>query len=150
MKRTRVWTARSGSTSFALLADEDTLDKLIIWRMGDPRYSKGKPDMMIQWVIEARADYADPKKNEVVKRAMQRAAAHVNAQMNLISDGQTPQVVCFSDDFFTGHEDIALIEDVLGKNLAAAETGEADDTVSDEMLAALRDVQMPKAADFKP
>ena len=102
--------------------------------------------MQRQWTIEARADFADPEKNDAITIAVQRFAVALNATLVLIKDnGQSPQVVCYSDDFFTGHEDIALIEDKLGKAIADnSETTQTMD-VSDEMLQAMRDIQHDKA-----
>src|SRR5271165_3883616 len=92
----------------AVLACPDVLDRLIIWRMADPRYAertatpnlkKGKV-MQRQWTIEARADFADQEKNDAITEAIRRAAVHVNATIALLADGIKPQVVAFSDDFF--------------------------------------------------
>lgn len=98
--------------------------------------------MQRQWTIEARADFAEKEKNEAIDQAFKVAAAHINATMVLLSDGQKPQVVCFSDDFFAGHQDINWLGDPLGKAIAdhATSSGEVA-PVSDEMLAAVRDMQ---------
>ena len=101
--------------------------------------------MQRQWTIEGRADFADPEKNEAITKAFQNAAVMLNATLILIKDnGQSPQVVCYSDDFFTGHEDIALIEDKMGKAIADSPDTQSLD-VSDEMLQAMRDIQHDKA-----
>ena len=125
---------------------KDVLDQLILWRMRDPRYVdmntrlKGVA-MQRQWTIEARADFADKDKNEAITTAVQQAAVHIHAVMALLSDGQKPQVVAFSDDFFSGHAEIALHEDVIGNAIAAhGGTVEAAE-VSDEMLAAVRELK---------
>lgn len=92
-----------------------------------------------QWTIEARADFADPEKNAVITEAVRRAAVHVNAQLALLSDGQKPQVVCFSEDFFDGHQDIALLQDTLGDALEEhSDMQEAP--ISSELLAAAREM----------
>lgn len=129
-----------------VLANPDMLDKIILWRMGDPRYNnreyrKENPFMQRQWTIEARADFADKEKNDAIDQAFKVAAAHINATMALLSDGQKPQVVCFSDDYFAGHQDIDWLGDPLGKAIAAnaQQTGDTSE-VSDEMLAAVRDM----------
>ena len=57
----------------------------------------------------------------------------------MIADNpKATRVSIWSEDFFTGHEQIALLDDVLGKVTpdTASDPGEA---VSDEMMAALRD-----------
>lgn len=131
-----------------VLAQPDVLDQLILWRMGDPRYVdrnnqlRSKPMTQRQWTIEARADFADKEKNDAIDQAFKVAAAHINATMALLSDGQKPQVVCFSDDFFAGHVDIDWLGDPLGKAIAAnAQASGETAEVSDEMLAAVRDMR---------
>lgn len=98
--------------------------------------------MQRQWTIEARADFADKEKNDAIDQAFKVAAAHVNATMALLSDGQKPQVVCFSDDFFAGHEAIDWLGDPLGAAIAAnAKSSGETSVVSDEMLSAVRDMK---------
>lgn len=71
---------------------------------------------------------------------------HVHAVMALLSDGQAPQVVAFSDDFFKGHEEIDLMEDTLGKAIADhGETVGDDGSVSSEMMAAMHDMKNDNA-----
>lgn len=132
-----------------VLAHPDVLDKLILWRMTDPRYAdratrlKGVP-MQRQWTIEARADFADQDKNDAITKAVRTAAVHINATIALLIDsGIKPQVSAFSDDFFAGHEEIGLIEDTLGKAKAEEDVGD-EQAVSEEMLAALRDLPADK------
>ena len=96
--------------------------------------------MQRQWTIEARGDFADPEKNEALEKAVRQAAVHINAVGALLGDGVKFQVVAFSDDFFTGHQEIALLQDTLGDAIATQEVGEEAD-VSGEMLAALRDMK---------
>ena len=95
--------------------------------------------MQRQWTIEARADFADPEKNELITEAVCRAAVHIHAQIALLQDTVKPQVVAFSDDYFTGHNEIALLEDTLGK--AIKEHGGDQDSVSAEMLQAVKDMK---------
>lgn len=136
------------------LANPDVLDELIVWRMNDPRFTdrsnhvKGLA-MQRQWTIEARADFADPEKNEAITRAIREAAVHVHAIMALLSDGQAPQVVCFSDDFFDGHQEIKLHEDKLGNAIEAHGGQMGQGGVSDELLQAARDMQHDKNNDGK-
>lgn len=131
------------------LANPDVLDELVEWRMNDPRYTdrttqvKGLP-MQRQWTIEARADFADPEKNEAITKAIREAAVHVHAIMALLSDGQAPQVVCFSDDFMEGNEEIKLHEDKLGQAIAQHGDKMTGGGVSDELLQAARDMQHDK------
>jgi hypothetical protein len=130
-----------------VLANPDVLDQLIIWRMNDPRYEDRKTrvkglSMQKQWTIEARADFSDKGKNDMIDQAVKEAAVHINAVIALLSDGIKPQVVAFSDDFFCGHQDLALLEDRLGNAITdhADKVGDAP-AVSDEMLQAIRDMK---------
>lgn len=131
------------------LSDHDVLDQMVVWRMNDPRFTdrtnqvKGIA-MQRQWTIEARADFADPDKNEAITKAIREAAVHVHAIMALLSDGQAPQVVCFSDDFFDGHQEIKLHEDKLGKAIAEHGDQMGGGQVSDELLAAAAEMQHDK------
>lgn len=133
-----------------VLANPDVLDQIILWRMADPRYANRDNKirsipMQRQWTIEARADFTDKGKNDAIDQAFKVAAAHINATMALLSDGQKPQVVCFSDDFFTGHTDIDWLGDPLGKAVKAmAETSGEKPEVSDEMLSAIREMRGDK------
>ena len=136
--------------SMNILTNPDVLDRVIIWRMNDPRYRDTRDrckegNIQRQWTIEARADFADQEKNDAITESVRRAAVHINATIALLADGIKPQVVAFSDDFFAGHEEIALLKDKLGQALADhAETVGEEAPVSDDMLQALRDVQHDK------
>lgn len=144
----RAWAAARShpNTSHVETAHPDVLDNLIVWRMNDPRYTdltnhvKGLP-MQRQWTIEARADYADPGKNEAINDAIRTFAIRLHATMALLADnGVVPQVVTFSDDFFDGHEEIKLHAD----KLEPSEVNQPMDKVSDELLQAARDMQHDK------
>ena len=89
--------------------------------------------MMRQFTMELRVDFADEAKKEVMSKAWRTAARHVFAQAALLSDGQKPQIALFSDDFYEGHEDIALLDDVLGNAIAA--DGGQETPVSSELMA---------------
>lgn len=127
------------------------LDKLIDWKMGSPRsvyntlggHTPTKEQrMQRQFTIELRVDYADPEKNAAIKTTLQQCARRAFATANLLADNpKATQVAIFSDDFFSGHEEIALLEDVLGEvnddNVNSDEvTGGA---VSSELMGALKD-----------
>ena len=143
----RAWASArlSAQPNIDMLASSDVLDQLVIWRLNDPRFIdrnhriKGI-HMQRQWTIEARADYADPEKNEAITTAIREAAVHVHAVMALLADGQKPQVVCYSDDFFHGHEQIALHEDKLGAAIAQHGDNVGGGRVSDELLAAAAEI----------
>jgi len=73
--------------------------------------------MQRQWTIEARADFADPRRNNEITELVRQHAVALNAMLALIKDnGVSPQVVCYSDDFSPGMMDIALLENTLGKS----------------------------------
>ena len=100
--------------------------------------------MQRQWTIEVRADFNDTEKNEAITECVRQHAVAINATVVLIKDnGQVPQTVCYSDDFFTGHEDIGLLENKLGKVLDA-QTEETGLAVSDEMMETMWDMQHDK------
>ena len=94
--------------------------------------------MQRQFTIELRVDYADNEKNDAMRTALQAAARHVYATAMLLADAVKPQIAIFSDDFFAGHEQIALLEDTIqaGKDEIG---GEQETPVSDELLGAMRD-----------
>lgn len=96
-----------------------------------------KNKMQRQFTIELRVDYEDSEKNAVMRQACQAAARHMFATANLIKDGQKPQVAIFSDDFYSGHEDITLLEDTIQNGIDSLGGVSADDTVSSELLAAV-------------
>ena len=61
--------------------------------------------------------------------------------MELIKDKQTPQVVCFSEDFFLGHQEIALLKDKMGDALEEHDAAAGEEApVSQEMLDAVREM----------
>ncbi len=91
-----------------------------------------------QFTIELRVDYADNEKNQAMRIACQQAAQHINATAILLADGQKPQIAVFSDDFYSGREEIELIPNTIQAGLDAIGGGDAP-TVSDEMLNAFGD-----------
>lgn len=96
--------------------------------------------MQRMFTIELRVDFSDNEKLEPMKQAIRAAAKHVNATALLISDNpKATQIAIYSEDFFSGNEEIALLEDTIAIGLA--ETGQAvgDEGVSDELAGALRD-----------
>ena len=95
--------------------------------------------MQRQFTIELRVDYADSEKNAAIKTTLQQCARRAFATANLLADNpKATQVAIWSDDFFSGHEEIALLEDVLGE---VDETNPVDtsEQPSDELLGALKD-----------
>jgi hypothetical protein len=131
-----------------LFADPDQLDKLIDWRMEsmrflrligkfNPRLRKDHP-MQRQFTVEIRVDYADQEKNEAMKKALQAAARHIYATAVLLADGIKPQIAIFADDFFSGHEEITLLDDTIASGLESIKSDDDNSGVSDEMMAAAR------------
>jgi hypothetical protein len=73
--------------------------------------------MQRQFTIELRVDYADSEKNIEMKKALQHCARHALATAALLADGVKPQVAIFSDDFFSGNEEIRLLDDEIQQGL---------------------------------
>ncbi len=95
--------------------------------------------MQRQFTMELRVDYGpEEDKNEVMKKAWTAAARHVYAKACLLSQGQKPKIALFSDDFFVGHEEIELLDDVIGGAIEADQSQESE--VSSELLAAAKEM----------
>src|SRR5580704_14043570 len=62
-------------------ADPAILDKVMPWKLQDPKYldRSKEPTMQRQWTIEARADFSDKDKNDQITKAIKEAAVHVHA-----------------------------------------------------------------------
>lgn len=130
-------------------ADPETINRLIDWRMRSPSVQKHLGTklsaltegsfMQRQFTVELRVDYADPDKNDVMKKALQAAARHMYATAVLLSDsGMKPEIMLCSDDFFSGNEEMKLLDDTIQQGLD--ETNLPDEApVSDELLRAVRD-----------
>lgn len=86
--------------------------------------------MQRQFTIEIRVDYEDAGKNDVMLKAMQMAAQHVYAQASLLADKVKPQIVVFSDDFMSETQQIALLDDTIGKGVQLLNNGESDDSLA--------------------
>lgn len=96
--------------------------------------------MQRQFTIELRVDFADTDKLGPLKQTLQQAARHAFATAMLISDNpKATQIAIFSDDFFTGHQEIALMADTIQEGLdQTGETSGAEE-VSSELMAAVSD-----------
>lgn len=138
-----------GATKWVLrpaLDDAARMNEMIEWKSHGPQgllwYTDRSELMNRQFTIELRVDYADQDKNEVMRKALQVAARHMFATASLLSDGVKPQIAMFSEDFFDGHADIALIEDTIQQGLddlhAAGGDTTADPGVSSELMDAVR------------
>jgi hypothetical protein len=125
-----------------LLLDLDGLDKLIEWKVYQylghkEAIERGEPVMQVQVTIELRCDFEDKDKVAVLIEAAQTSARHMLATASLLSDKTKPQIVVFTDDFFSGHKDIPLFADKIAQGEKLLESGQ-DTAVSDEMLAAMK------------
>jgi hypothetical protein len=121
-------------------------DHIIRWRLGDPRFKTRsqlrRDKMQRQYTIDLRVDFSDPNKNDDLRKAVARAARHVWTVAKLIADGQEPQIAAYSDDHFSGHEDISILDDVITKGLEELGedvTGPVEEGISAELLEAARE-----------
>jgi hypothetical protein len=135
----RSWAAARLVYKPDLAAAPGALDKMIVWKLREPKPSNSGAYANMaqrQWTIEVRADFSDPAKNAEIKQLVQQHAVSLHAFTALLSDVQPPQVVCFSEDFFEGHQEIALHENTLGAAIKEHMPAMgAPEEVSDEMRA---------------
>lgn len=135
--------------NFDVLANPEVLDRLIEWKLQSPRHlrrdgnrttaiAEGK-QMQRQFNIELRVDYEDGDKNEEMKKACAHAARHMFATAQLLADGVKPQIAIFSDDFYQGVEEIKLLDDTIQQGIDAIGQQDTTETVSSELLGAVRD-----------
>lgn len=96
--------------------------------------------MQRQFTIELRVDFADPEKLEPIKQVLQQAARHAFATAQLISDNpKLTKIAIFSDDFFTGHEQIALLDDTIQQGLdAIGADSSGSESISSELAMAAK------------
>ncbi len=121
----------------------DTLDAIIEWKIGNPRYKQFNQEQeqeqimpQRQFTIELRVDYADEEKNAIMNMQLALQARHLLATATLLSDGQTPTIAAFSEDFFIGKAEIDLMLDAIGEGVKDMKAGE--DSVSQELLDAFK------------
>jgi hypothetical protein len=102
--------------------------------------------LQTKFSIEVVVDYRDKSKLPAVATAVKRAAARLNAAVQLLADGQHPLTACYADDFFAGrveleylHEQI-LQEEAKPVNLPLkwGEHPADDEPLSDEFLKAFK------------
>ncbi len=124
------------------------LNAYIAWAFNSPRVwkefkwqVKGKTMAQQEWTIQARVD-CGPDEQVAIKVAVQRLARHLLTQISLSPTlrGKV-QVVCYSEDFFNGHQDIALIDDTVSEAISGLPDGHQDEGVSRDLLDAVRDLQ---------
>lgn len=124
---------------------DDQLKALIDWKAGSiaalkhyrlDTITRGA-HMQRQFTIELRVDFADPGKLEPLKQVLQQAARHAYATAQLISDNpKSTQIAIYSEDWFSGHETISLLEDTIQQGLEATSATESA-PVSNELMAAV-------------
>ncbi len=99
--------------------------------------------MQRQYTIELRVDFADPEKLVSLKQVLLQTARRAFATAQLISDNpKSTQIAIWSDDFFAGREEIALLEDTVQQGLdAIGEGGEgaSEGEISSGLLGAVHD-----------
>jgi pyruvate/2-oxoglutarate dehydrogenase complex dihydrolipoamide dehydrogenase (E3) component len=114
----------------------DDLDRLLDWKLAGVLRQHDKQEeatIQRQFTIELRVDYADNEKNQSMRIACQQAAQHINATAVLLADGQKPQIAVFSDDFYSGREEIELITNTIQAGLDSIGGDASESQVSDEM-----------------
>jgi hypothetical protein len=131
----------------AFTGTPDQLDRLIEWKAGSISVLRSYKlhtitegaHMQRQFTIELRVDFADPEKLGPLKQVLQQAARHAFATAQLISDNpKSTQIAIFSDDFFSGHEEIKLMDDTIQQGLDAIGETSGSVDVSDEMAEAFK------------
>ena|GEM_PF-4798295 len=118
----------------------DQYTALVTWKTAWHLRKESDP-MQRQFTIELRVDYDDVGKNEAMRIAIKQAAQHVYAMANMLKDGQKPQIAAFSDDWYSGREEIEVIPDTIQSGLdAIAVDGDdaANEGPSSELLAAFK------------
>lgn len=91
------------------------------------------------WKIEARMDFTDQAKNDEIDQVVKRLSVVLEANLALLADGQKPEVICHSDDFFGDHRQIELWSQDIPKDTLVGLDDQ--DQVSDEMLEAMREMK---------
>jgi hypothetical protein len=121
------------------------LDRLIDWQWGDVRAvvatgrergRNGEKIMQRQFTIELRVDYADQEKNEAMRIALLNAARHVFGTAVLLADQVQPTIGVFSDDFFSGHKEIALLDDIIKQGVEDMGGNSGGEQISSELVEA--------------
>lgn len=94
------------------------------------------------WTIEVRADFSDPGKNDSITHGVKQKAVELFSLVQLLSDGQKPNIACWSEDFFHGKEDLNIFaKDHVDAEAVKAVADTLDDVpVSDELMAAAAEI----------
>lgn len=139
----------AGPEQETVIAHPSIVEKILDWKMGDPRYAQksrrlsaieGGAHMQRQITIELRVDYADSGKNDTMQHAVMIASRHILATARLLADnGVKPQIVAYSDDFYGGHEEIAVMDDIIAQGLSEDGGEGGEESISSELMSAARD-----------
>lgn len=97
--------------------------------------------MQREFTIQLRVDYADSEKNAAMRLACQLAAVHMLNKAMLLKDGQKPDIAVYSDDFYSGREQIELIPDTIQSGIDSL-TG--DNAVENALIAAFGEANANK------
>lgn len=129
---------------------DEQLNRLIDWKAGSVdvmrhyksahaiNWREEHRHMQRQFTIELRVDFEDSGKLQPLKEVLQQAARHAYATAQLISDNpKSTQIAIFSDDFFSGHEEIKLLEDTIQQGLDQIGESSGADSVSSELAASV-------------
>lgn len=136
MRITPVWVR---STEVSNLPDAD-FRKLLEWRRADVMTKRNKGDSKMsqrQWTIEARTD-CDDKFKETVSAMVRAYARRLQLVLDMLPEKTSVDVACWSNDFFSGHEDLSLLDDKIGE--AEKMLPEGNEPPSEELLDALRNL----------
>lgn len=140
----------------AILTNPDALDRKIEWKLASPAYvtktrlfgqqdyietMRSEHPMQRQFNIELRVDFADPEKNEAIKKIATLAARHLYTNASLLADGIKPMIAVYSDDWFAGHEQVKLLDDLIadGKQMTGTddEVASAEDAIAADLVKAM-------------
>jgi hypothetical protein len=150
LTRSHAAAIKSGAMTYKDVASftgsDDQFNRLIEWKSGSIAVLKlyrldtitRGAHMQRQFTIELRVDFADADKLGPMKQVLQQAARHAYATAQLISDNpKSTQIAIYSDDFFTGHEEIKLLDDTIQQGLDAVGEESGSEAVSSELAAAV-------------
>lgn len=133
-----------------IVENPEAFNRLLEWKRGSPRELRKRKFsgitrgayMQRQFTIELRVDYEDPDKHQEMRKAAAHAARHMHAIASLLADnGVKPQVSAFSDDWFSGQEEINLLEDIIAQGLTETDgSGEQTEAIDPELIRAMADI----------
>jgi hypothetical protein len=97
--------------------------------------------MQRQFNIELRVDFKDADKNDAIKKIATMAARHLYTNASLLADGIKPQIAVYSDDWFAGHEEVKLLDDLINDGKVMTGTTEdvekAENAIAADLIRAM-------------